>query len=110
MQCVVESAPESMSVSSGTHLMNEVKLLPPSDHDHISTCRSGFNTHTFSWWEEGRCLGLDSPPGTQNWGWLQQDHLSKKENCCNLKFSRSGINVFPTVRNALTGFSLAVAL
>lgn len=68
MQCVVESAPDSMSVSSGEHL----KEQDNKSKKHVSAVRhhsaelSG-STRTSSCSEEGRCSELDSPPGMLNW-------------------------------------------
>lgn len=82
IQCVVESAPESMSGSSGTHLKNKVKPSIAIWPWPQSNCKSGQIKHTFCCLEERRYLKLDCPPGTLNWGWLQQDRLRKKQKRC----------------------------
>lgn len=82
IQCVVESAPESMSASSGTHLKNKVKPFIAIWPWPQSNCKSGQIKHTFCCLEERRYLKLDCPPGTLNWGWLQQDRLRKKQKRC----------------------------
>lgn len=69
-QWVVESAPESISVSSDAHLKDDTS--ESEHHIHVwydaLISKNARSSHTFSYSEEGRCLWLDSPPGMLNWG------------------------------------------
>ncbi len=115
MQCVVESAPESISVSSVAHLKEQE---PEWKHYFIvqpltsSISINVWSTHTFSCSEEGKCLELDSPPGMLNWGWPPWGFLNKEKSIFLYRMSDIYISTcwIHVVRKTLTRFSLAVTL